>query len=531
MSGSYVEAHGMLGKLDSRVKIDPRAFIVLVCYAALLALARTLVHARMVDIEFDDESGYLKAGLDFIRSGPPRGEESPLYALWYWLESCVVFDPVNLYYANWGILLFATLLATATALSAMEIDAIGVLFAMSVVSVLSVFELWPHVTLLSGILVLVAATMVIRIPSAARALSTGSTALAFAAFVRPELFQAFALYFVVSAFASLRERQVRYLVIPLVTIGVLCVTFGLPFGGGRTMVAFGQHYAFNVVNARHLNIDSWNNWTQLVRADFGDVSTPFGSLLANWRAFAWHIGANIRNLPINAYVVMPFLPSSVVFRALLGLPLAVVLTVGISLGIVRARRDERALRLVALSGALMVPWALSALIIAPRVHYFVAPFMALFTLAVYGVGNSRFARIRTCMLVVVPLAPLLIGVAGWVHGQTTLSNVATVRLLRTLALPPGIVILEPDFGRGLYAMLKYERLSQTDCMPFAPCLQTRSPDVIVSDKRLRSYYANDAGFQAFARRSGASDFEDKVVAGTDIHVYVRRATASANRHR
>ena len=71
---------------------------------------------------------------------------------------------------------------------------------------------------------------------------------------------------------------------------------GLYVHGGTAgnALAFSQHYAVKVAMSRHLDIDPWNNYPQIVRADFGDAVTPVGALVANPSAFARHVAANAR---------------------------------------------------------------------------------------------------------------------------------------------------------------------------------------------------------------------------------------------
>jgi hypothetical protein len=492
---------------------------VLVVYACVVALARALQRATTVDVEFDDESWYLNAGLDFMRSGPPTAEGSPLYALWYWIESRFVPDPISLYYANWGVLVCATLIALAAALRAVGAGRLGTFVVVSVFSGLSYFEVWPHVTLLSGALVLAAVAVAASQASAARGLSAAAALLAFAVFVRPELLVAFALCVVAAVVAAVRERQLAVLVVPAVTIAVLCAAFGAPLGGSRSMLAFGQHYARNVATARGLDVDFWNEWERFVRADFGAASTPAAALRANWRAFAWHVGRNLVAVPTSAYVAI-----SAPVRALLGTPLVAALAVGVARAVGRARRDPRALRLLVVGGAIAVSWAVSATIVAPRVHYAMASFVALVPLATSGLLGLRWPWAPPRPLVVVPATLLLVGCAGWVPTRGPLPHVATVRLLRTVPPSPArVAILEPDFGRGVYAGIRHTRLRQADCTPFGACLETRRPDVVVCDARLRAHYAGDEGFRAFERSPGESGYREERVAGTDVRVYVRRA--------
>ena len=499
---------------------------VLLCLMAIcLGLCRAFFHARHADIGFDDESGYLTAGLQFFHVGPPTGENSPLYALWYWVESTVFADPVTLYQANWGILATATLLVQFLALRSAGVGILGTGLALILMSIAHYFDVWPHVTALSGVLVLSAAIAGLRTKARPMAYSAMATVFAIAVFVRPEFLVSFVLILGVAAFCCARERALAPILLPVVAFVALAFAFGVPFGGGRSMVAFGQHYALNVVQARHLQIDSWNHWTEFVEADFGSAATPLQAMVANPRAFAWHVGMNATNIPRNLSLLAPSFPViGVKAQVVAGAILAMVLGFGVYRAVRRIRSDERGRRLVVVAACLLVPYLISALLVAPRPHYFMAPLAALSLLGCHGLAGMGSLRARW-LLAAGPLPFLFIGLT-WAREAPSLPNLATIRVIEGLPLPGSGVIVEPDFGRAVYARLNYRSLSSGTCSPFSNCLRTDKPAVIVSDARLRSNYAGDAGFDAFARRPSDFGFDIAPVPGTDILVYFLRGTSS-----
>lgn len=503
-------------------------FVGLFGCALTLALARTVAHARMVDICFDDEVGYLRAGLTLLRAKPPTAEWSPVYASWYWIESLFIREPLTLYDANWGVLLFATLLALWAALKTIDVSAAGVVLAMSLASMLYYFEVWPHVYLLSGALVLVASAFALKRSSSSRAFSRAAAIIAVATFVRPELVGALVVCLAITVCASVRDHQYRAVILPGVVVAMLIVLFGVPFGGGRSMNAFGQHYAFGIARLRHIEIDPWNNWEWFVRADFGDVSTPFAAFLANPGAFAHHVATNGRNLFKSSYLLMPYLASSNGVGLVLWTVLAIPFVIGIFWAIRISLCDKRALRQILLSGALAIPWCLSSLMVWPRPRYFVAAFTALSILAAFGlIQRLHFRKGRSWMFGALPLVLLIIGLTA-ASAVSPLPNRATVQFLRSLSPRTGGMILEPDLGRAVLAGLAHERLSQRECTPFDRCLGSWRPDLVVSDERLRAHYRRDEGFRDFADSPGKFGYDDKLVPQTSIHVYVRKSAANGN---
>src|SRR5262249_15269211 len=100
-----------------------------------------------------------------------------------------------------------------------------------------------------------------------------------ATFVRAEYVLGFylSIAIVLATFIELNLRELPQhnanLVIgfaALATITILAVLWCFPIlqGGGRAFGAFGQHYAVRAVWDRHLSLDPWVSWKQIVDADF-----------------------------------------------------------------------------------------------------------------------------------------------------------------------------------------------------------------------------------------------------------------------
>lgn len=98
-------------------------------------------------------------------------------------------------------------------------------------------------------------------------------------------------------------------------------------------------------------------------------------------------------------------------------------------------------------------------------------------------------------------------------------------LLGHAAMAPGVAVLV----LGAYGLRDApERLGHTACVPFAAGLRAHRPRVIVGDERLRRHYAGGRGYQSLVRDAGASGFRDLPVAGTSVHIHVRRAEAGVS---
>ncbi len=499
-----------------------------------LVLVQTLWRSRSIDVMFEDEVAYLAAGLSLFRSGPPAAEGSPLYALWYSAASLVFRDPLVLYFGSWALLMLANLLAFAAALRGLGIGWFGVAISVCLASQLALFEIWPYVTLLSGALTLAALAAALHHPSRARGLSVAAAVLALAVYVRPELLLGFGLCFAAALAAVVKERapetgapawrRVDGPALPVAVLLGLWLVFGAPFGGGRSFMAFGQHYALNVVSARNLRVDPWNNWERLVRADFGDATSAFQALRHNPGAFAWHLGQNLRAAPADAsFGARPILRP---LTAWPGIVLFLVLCVGAGVGVRRAFRDGRGWPIAVVGLATLVPALVSTLLVFPRSHYFVGTISVLGVATAYAVAKARSwptFPVWSAAGIALFVGAILVRAADAPRGAQP--NLATVRSLVSARLAGPVTILEPNLGRAVLAGLEHRRLRHVECRPFSECLATRSPDVVAADPLLRDAYRSDPGFQAFVADPAAAGFEERRVEKTKVVLYLRRSAA------
>src|SRR5262249_11113736 len=65
-----------------------------------------------------------------------------------------------------------------------------------------------------------------------------------------------------------------------------------------SFIAFGQHYAVNVVRRNHLHVSAYVHFAEILRADFGDAQTFGQALRANPRAILRHLRDNALSLPV-----------------------------------------------------------------------------------------------------------------------------------------------------------------------------------------------------------------------------------------
>jgi hypothetical protein len=546
---------------------------------ALLAVSVKMTYdiAAVRDLDLADESAYMYFGTLIPQRGLPAAESGPLYGLWYCGLSLLQHDPVRLVYLGWQLLvalLPAVLYVLARALGGGR--AVSLLGAFAVLTS-CLLQTAPYPTYLAALLLALATLAATRCRSVPWAVAFLGLGLLLAAYVRPE----YAVAFLVLALAGLaaalwtlatrRPRAATGLLLPALLLAgcaALLVRFaGNPLGGGRSFVAFGQHYAAHVVSARNLPLNPWSYWETIARGDFGDAQSLAEAWHVNPGAVLWHFGLNARALP-GAFVeaVAPDLDLPKWGRQALWLLLAVLASLAAA-GLVRrlaagtagaagaagaAAASERRVLWppMVMLGLLSVPTAASVLVVWPRSHYLVP--LACFLAALLAPGVAALPRLRPLLqrldsgpallaLVVILLALAPNRAHGWnvqslvrlgARGKKSasmpvLETRRTVETLRGLGqrLRAGGTILDSSaIGRAFYAGLPRQWLdSTTKAEPFRAFLRRHDAGILILDAILESdpNYRDDPEFQEFAAGRRPTGFTLIPVSGVAVRIAVR----------
>lgn len=530
---------------DGEPHARPLAAAALGAYVLALAAARGVVHARG-DVGFDDEIGYLTAGLHLASSGFPQASWSPLYAAWYWLLSLATTDTVALYHLSWAALVALNLGAVAALLRSGGASALGTVVALAVLSSLAV--LTPPIASVS---LLASAVFLAGVAAAMRAggVRAGSARMVLAgavgAFARPELGATAGVALVAYAVAAARSRPgwrsiARELAPAATAAAVLVAVLGNPLGGGRSFFAFSQHYAINAAQARQLPGDPWEEYRAITEKAFGDARTVRGALLANPGEFAWHLSRNAAHLGSLGAVLTPALDLG--DRALRRLPILLWLVVaaGLALGVARLGRPGRegaAARVLGLGFAVAAVPSLGAmLLVQPEPSYALPPMLLLLAFAALGWatrGRSGGVLRRPApalaagavLLAILPgprAAPWWSASARAPRATPNLDLVRTLSALPVKASPPLQVL--GYWGLGAFAGWSSRPVSYVACSPFAACVRERRVDVVVSDPVVAAYYARlgDRDFEAFRSAPASWGFVRPGTSGASrAEVYVR----------
>lgn len=519
---------------------------VLLLVLGVLGWVHTSGIQSFVDIGLYDESGYLHGGISIRTAGIPGPQSAPLYALWYHVLSLFSSDTVALYYLNFKVVTVALALMFFLWLRVNDVpSAFAYCCSIGVLVAGANFSTWPKVSHFAVLVLLAGFIVGSTLNDDRRAAAVISISALLASYVRPEFSLGFVLLVGILALLSARAMvhahsfkpgilPASVLMAALVMVGCL----GFPVGGNRSMVAFGQHYAINWVNWHNDQRNPWTNFDTIVRADFGEVSSPFAALLANPRAVGHHVLENIRHLPnaVNAMVSQSY-PHSQPNNTALILGLGLLLFTGIVLtnrGAVarvssRIRQNGRRFRTVgALVLVTLLPVIVSILVIAPRLHYLVVLWVLLggagVVLLFRNADDSTELRFPVlAALLLIPLATM----RPLSTFQRTVQQpvVKTVQLLRSLGITAEVHVLEAEGGYGIYVGRNYERVDEySKKEPFDSFLAKRSINMIVVSGGLRkdTRFEKDPEWTAFVEdpsRRGFTTLEIPDV--SDRYILVR----------
>jgi hypothetical protein len=526
-------------------------------FLLVLSVKLTYDLSRVRDLCVADEAGYMLLAWHIPDRGLPPAEVGPLYCLWYQGLSLVQPDPVRLHDLSLQVLSFlvpASLYLLCRALAAGR--AASLLMAFLVLTS-AALEVMPYPSYLAFSVLALGTALAVRARTWPWHVAKLGVTLLLASYVRPELALSVLLYglaaFSACLWVVLRQRQqAPRLLLPALLV-LACATvlhcgLGTPLGGGRSFIAFGQHYAANVVQAEQLALNPWgSSYDCIVERDFGTASTVRQAWEANPRAFLWHIGVNVRQTPqAIGQLIRTKLDLPAAHHLLAG---AAVLALGGWIGRLRrpeesaSRRKGSATALIMLA-LVLAPALLSAFLIHPRLHYLMPAVLLL--LAVLGGGLAGFPRWGGPKSQLARL-PLLLGVFilllaitpnrahGW-HVQHLLGRRQpasgplvqrkTVAALRRLSIgTPTAILTYAAPGHPFYARMPAEFV----CMvvkagPFWDFVRQRAIGVIVLDSLLldNPAYRNDTEFQEFVAGKRTGDFAFLDVPGLTVRIAVRK---------
>src|SRR5262249_20735276 len=331
------------------------------------------------DITLWDETGYLGAGLTNLPDLMQNYEFGPLYSKFYNLIASVTGAEAPSVFMIGGL---SVVLLALFAVAIWVFAGSGWL-SLSIVSIFVFFgalNVGPRVSFF-GVFVLGAGFALCTLcPERFAKAAILALTCFLAAFVRPEYVLGFyiSMALVFATFIELNLRGLPQGTANLVigfaavaTIAILAMLWCFPIvqGGSRAFGAFGTHYAVRAVWDRHLSLDPYLNWEQIVRADFPSAKS-LGDALSVRPGLV--IVFMLRNAFGKGYGLPwgPFCMGTILVAAWLCRPWAKFVKPSD-----RSRADN-----VLCATVLLVPPTISLIMVFPREHYKLLALTALFFL-------------------------------------------------------------------------------------------------------------------------------------------------------
>ena len=468
----------------------------------------------VLDVYLYDESNYLNSGVMLLRDGLPNPQLdvlfAPLYSLWYFFLSLLQPDRIELYYLNYKVItiLLPVLLYCVMRRYNVKIipsATISFLFLISRANLM----VWPkvsHFTLLVILTTLLLTTYTKKSSTISLAIVCVGTLLG--AYARPELFIAFLfLLFALFGFTICRRsyqqtgRIALFLGILLIS-GLLVKWVGVPIAGGRSLVAFGQHFSHNWVEwTGEEDLNPWTNWEEITYQNFGNIQNIKDALLNNPILLLKHISTNITNTP-GAISILLFDHANIIIPdrhknylesyMILGLfAIYLIVTIKRWLPQLHERIIENHILFVALACYAAIT-LISIAIIFPREHYLILPIILLVictAILCLGQNNEKEDNLGWPTLIFGLLFVFLTPHFSFYLGTATHTpNVETIHFIEELKIEEDVKMLEAEGGFDIYLPDNYQRIAEytkkTDYHTFQ-C--QNNINMVVLTKRLENY--------------------------------------------
>ena len=286
-------------------------------FLSLILLGIAIRFSSEVPIWFDipqsDDNVYMAGGIHFLELFSSANIDlasdwSPLYQFWFFLIYRLVPDSTRIYYVSMrlvGILtpFFAFLLLR-------RVQVTRWLAASTAAFFLASYAIWmtePRVASFTAMILLFLWWAVSFLEERWQRFLGMAVSSLILAYSRPEFFLLTLIFSLIALSYlgfSLLIRKLKLGKADFLFLFFLCgitllflIWWGVPFSSGRSIYAFGQHYAKNAQNcfmdetARHMA------WEEILALDFGNAQSMEEVIRNNPLSFRRHLACNIRSFP------------------------------------------------------------------------------------------------------------------------------------------------------------------------------------------------------------------------------------------
>lgn len=493
-----------------------------------------------MDIFFLDETSYLVRGTKMFGAIPKRW--GPLYCAWYRILNIGEHDLVNLFYLNFKLMAIIPAVLLFVALSRYS-RSIIIPLLIAFCFLISGFNLpvYPKISFFCISLILAALYLSSYLKdNFYKAMLFLSTALLLS-FARPEFYLSFILIFVTAIILFLAKkielkRQYAIPVIAFILIAIILhIGLGNPMlmkidGHNRSIIAFGEHFAYNYSKWTHSDLYTWLAWEEIYKDNFGNADGLIAAMQANANMFWKHILTNAKGfftavLSMMAALVIPF-KTGTTAAVVIGALLCLLVIISILTQIKKILQLEILFLLI-----MSIPTLMSCFLVYPRNHYLVL-LIPLIGMLLITATNIIKEQKNTVTLLGVVLLVVLFGIftpraADFKYfemrkDEGVLNNQMAVELFKRIEVPQMLSMLSNEGDFSEFAKKKIEWIvpgskKETD---FATFLTNEDPDVIYLTQSIfkNPYYANDESWTAFLTNYENYGYE-KLMLAPDINEY------------
>ncbi len=493
---------------------------------------------KAMDIFFLDETAYLVRGTNMFGKIPKRW--GPLYCTWYKLLSMFEGNLIQLFYLNFKAMAVLPALLLFVVLSRYS-KSIILAFFIAACFLISAINLpvYPKVSFFCMMLILVALWCSSFTKNGFQKWLIFLSVALLISFARPEFYLsflmifAFGILYVIAKRPTIEKKQWIYFGGFILMAAVLHFGLGNPLmvklsGHNRSLIAFGEHYAYNSAKWNNSELYTWLIWEEIIKQDFGDIHSVKDAMQSNFKMFWKHIASNISNFfqyvfTVSAAMVIPFK---------LGKILAFVCGLVLNLyfiGNLFFKRKEVPSEVWYLL-LLAIPTLISCILVYPRNHYLVLLVPIIGLLFVFS-----FQFLKEDKKIAIP-AIVVLGALYIIFGprannfkyfeirkeEGVLNNQIAISLLEESRLEEPVKVLsnEGDFSAFLNKKLDWVSAIKKQRSDFSEYLSDNNPDVIyITETMLKNpYYFQDANWQQFLNEYQKNGFE-RVDLGEGINEY------------
>ena len=528
-----------------------------VCFLILAGVKLTHGLENLLDIQLQDETGYLGMGLNYFTSGVSAPNLGPLYSLWYYMLSFICPSRIALFYLNFKILTIAIPVLIFLFLRRYRVP---ILVSMIVSSYFLVFQgnlpVYPkpmHFCIMVALIFFHMAALFESASVSTLVMILGALACSY---IRPEFFLAFMILTVVYFILLIVKRrtltiarELKYFGITVVLAATTLLALGIPFSGvgsNRSFVAFAQHFTANWLSWQKSDQSACPNSGRIVRENFGNAQTVFQAFYNAPFLFMRHVGYNCYLIPRNAPKIFSLHPSvsfpsgsSISYHlrleglfVLITFFLIVFFADSLSIAEFKWSSPRNPIFLLHLSPFILTG-LISMIVIYPRDHYLLFPavFGVLAVLLWPRVWWIKDDEISTRMFLLAAFLILAVMPRLCVFSKIMKPNTVTINFLNSLKPVGPMTMLEAEGGFNVYLKDKYVAVPEYEKdMPFAGFMDKRKIDMIVLTDSLGNspLFIGDPEWAAFLRNYKTQGFEDMQIPGLNTKIIFRKGAFALN---